>query len=112
MPKTIYSRRDPLTEKELKAYEKNKRIAKKIREEVLRNHKDFDYALLFTEARAKGVCRTKFWGVNNKHRETLINWFHNQQKVGKFKKCSIKDIPFVSTLGQRSIPGVAIFVGK
>ena len=53
MPKTVYSKRNPLTPEENPTYK---------------------YERVFTEAQAKGACRTKFWLVNSKDRKMFIEW--------------------------------------
>jgi hypothetical protein len=112
MPKTIHSKRDPLTLKELKAYERNKRTAKQIREAFLKKYPDFYYIKVFTEARAKGKCRTKFWGTFTESNKVFVKWFEKAQKAGLYSNCEVKVLgrlenPYIGF----SLPGVAVTVG-
>lgn len=113
MPKTVFSQRDPLTEKELKAYERNKRTARKIRTEFLKNHKQFSYIKVFTEARANGKCRTKFWGTEVTGNKMFVKWFEKQQKAGLYPNCKVTVLERLTNrwIGF-SLPGVAVTVGK
>jgi hypothetical protein len=72
MPKTIQSKRDPLTELEKRRYEYNKKVASNIREDIKLGIPGFDYCKIFTEARADGKCRTKFWLVNAENRKKAL----------------------------------------
>lgn len=105
MPKTVYSQRNPLTPSELKAYQRNKQKAARIRAEFLKAHPDFTYCKVFTEARAKGRCRTKFWLVNLSNQIMFGNWMLNHYpKYNVVYQSATPGWWFPS-------PGVAITVG-
>ena len=84
MPKTIHSQRDPLTVQELKAYTQNKQTLKEFRDELKGEVKGLNYVKIFTEARAKGGCRSKFWLMPKSYVEKSLQFLKRCHAQGKY----------------------------
>lgn len=109
MPKTIHSKRDPLTSDERKAYGKNLETAKTIRKEFLKEFPEFNYGQVYTEARKGGACRTKFYRVGDLGKRVFSDWMKKQQAAGRFANASVKLIehrPYIS------MGSISITIGK
>ena len=104
MPKTVTSNRDLLSDGELKVYEQNKKIVIQIRKEFLKAHPKFRYGRVYTEARAKGRCRTKFWLVNEQNQISFVRWMAKHYPQYKVKR-------YMQTEYYLPLPGVAITIG-
>ena len=65
MPKTINSKRNPLTNDQRHYYRANLMVAQAARELVKELIPTLKYTRVFTEAQANGVCRMKFYNIHN-----------------------------------------------
>lgn len=65
MPKTIKSQRNPLSKSELKRYKINLKQAQNVRKEIKLKYPTLKWIQIFTEAQARGVCRSKMWGLSD-----------------------------------------------
>jgi hypothetical protein len=64
MPKTIHSKRNPLTNDQRHRYRANLIIAQAIREVVKELVPTTRYTRVYTEAQADGVCRMKLYNIH------------------------------------------------
>lgn len=76
MPKTIHSKRNQLSKSELEKYGRAKELlARVVRPQMKAKFPEFEYHSIFTEARAGGALRSKFWISYNKALvEKIISW--------------------------------------
>ena len=77
--------------------------AENIRKEFLKKHPQFNYCRVFSERRKNGVCRSKFWLVNEKNQKLFNKWMTRNYPWIEVKKYPS---PFPWTL-----PSVAFIVG-
>jgi len=80
MPKTIKSDRNPLTSEELIVYRNKLKYIQEVRAAIKVAFPKFKYANVFTEARAKGGCRSKFWITEGKL-EPIVEFVNNTYGV-------------------------------
>jgi hypothetical protein len=63
MPKTIKSQRNILSESEKKQYKINLKRIQNIRKELKLKFPELKWWEIFTEAQARGTCRSKMWSI-------------------------------------------------
>lgn len=97
MPTTKLIHR-PMTSAEIKNYSKNLKKAQKVRQAVKKyikqqfNVTDF-YVKVFTESRAGGKCRTKFWLIDSIVQKPIIDFLN--EKYPKCKTGLVLGMPYM-----------------
>lgn len=90
----------PMTTAEIKNYSKNLKKAQKVRQAVKKyikqqfNVSDF-YVKVYTESRAGGKCRTKFWMIENIAEKPICDFLN--EKYPRYKVNIIQDNFFMFT---------------
>lgn len=80
--------------------------AENIRKEFLKKHPQFNYCRVFSERRKNGVCRSKFWLVNEKNQKLFNKWM-----TRNYPWIEVKKIPSWSSRYLGGEASVAFIVG-